>query len=225
VKTPHIDRLGRRHSRSSFCTTSSAPQPGVILSGLYALTHGVVNNFTKYPNELPSFRGCSAGATAYIGKYHMGEENDEQRPGFDYFVTHKGQGKYFDTEFNVDGTRQVVPGYYTHVVTDLADKWLRQSGAGDKPFLLMLGHKAPHSFYFPEPKYEHAFDNVKIRVPSDGIQIGRQAEVVPRSARYVARHLRPADRVSQGVSRSPAGSGEGLCRHDPCLLGHDPLGR
>ena len=36
----------------------------------------------------------------------MGEENDEQRPGFDYFVTHKGQGKYFDTEFNVDGERE-----------------------------------------------------------------------------------------------------------------------
>ena len=44
--------------------------------------------------------------TAYIGKYHMGEENDEKRPGFDYFVTHKGQGKYFDTEFNVDGERR-----------------------------------------------------------------------------------------------------------------------
>ena len=56
----------------------------------------------------------------------MGEENDEQRPGFDYFVTHKGQGKYFDTEFNVNGERrEVVPGYYTHVVTDLALEWLR----------------------------------------------------------------------------------------------------
>ena len=43
--------------------------------------------------------------TAYIGKWHMGEDNDAKRPGFDYFVTHKGQGKYFDTEFNIDGQR------------------------------------------------------------------------------------------------------------------------
>ena len=56
----------------------------------------------------------------------MGEENDEKRPGFDYFVTHKGQGKYFDTEFNVDGDRKVLPGYYTHVVTDLAVDWLKR---------------------------------------------------------------------------------------------------
>ena len=46
--------------------------------------------------------------TAYVGKWHMGEGNDEPRPGFDYFVTHKGQGKYFDTEFNLNGQRREV---------------------------------------------------------------------------------------------------------------------
>jgi N-acetylglucosamine-6-sulfatase len=101
----------------------------------------------------------------------MGEENDEKRPGFDYFVTHKGQGKYWDTEFNVDGERKVLPGYYTHVVTDLADKWIRRAAASDKPFLLILGHKAPHSFYFPEPKYEHAFDKVDIQYPASAFKL------------------------------------------------------
>jgi arylsulfatase A-like enzyme len=177
VKTPNIDRLGKEgiYFRNSFCTTSlCSPSRASILSGLYAHSHGVVNNFTEYPNELPSFPRelQRAGyATAYIGKYHMGEENDEKRPGFDYFVTHKGQGKYFDTEFNVDGERRVVPGYYTHVVTDLADKWIRKSAGEDKPFLLMLGHKAPHSFYFPEPKYEHAFDDVTIEYPATAFKL------------------------------------------------------
>ena len=41
---------------------------------------------------------------AYRGK---GEDNDEPRPGFDHFVTHRGQGKYFDTEFNVNGAGRV----------------------------------------------------------------------------------------------------------------------
>jgi arylsulfatase A-like enzyme len=177
VKTPNIDRLGKEglYFRHSFCTTSlCSPSRASILSGLYAHSHGVVNNFTEYPNELPSFpRELSqAGyATAYIGKYHMGEENDEKRPGFDYFVTHKGQGKYFDTEFNVDGERRVVPGYSTHVVTDLADQWIRKAAPRDKPFLLMLGHKAPHSFYFPEPKYEHAFDQVKVEYPATAFKL------------------------------------------------------
>jgi hypothetical protein len=46
--------------------------------------------------------------TAYVGKWHMGEENDDPRPGFNWFVTHKGQGKYFDTEFNFNGQRRDV---------------------------------------------------------------------------------------------------------------------
>ena len=182
VKTPHIDRLGREgiYFRNAFCTTSlCSPSRASILSGLYAHTHGVLNNFTEYPNDVPSFPRSlqSAGyQTAYIGKYHMGEDNDEKRPGFDYFVTHKGQGKYFDTEFNVDGDRREIKGYYTHVVTDLADAWMRRAATGDKPFLLMLGHKAPHSFYFPEPKYEHTFDSVKIDYPASAFQLSDKPE-------------------------------------------------
>src|SRR4051794_36542797 len=177
VKTPNIDRLGREgvYFRNAFCTSSlCSPRRASILSGLYAHSHGVLNNFTEYPNDLPSFPRAlqTAGyTTGYIGKYHMGEENDEKRPGFDYFVTHKGQGKYWDTEFNVDGERKVLPGYYTHVVTDLAEKWIRRAASGNKPFLLMLGHKAPHSFYFPEPKYEHAFDNVDVQYPASAFKL------------------------------------------------------
>lgn len=171
VQTPHIDSLAREGllMRNAFCTTSlCSPSRASILSGLYAHAHGVTNNFTEYPGKLPSFpqRLQSSGyETAYIGKWHMGEENDAPRPGFDWFVTHKGQGKYFDTEFNFhDKYRQVVPGYYTTAVTEMAEKWLNER-SGAKPWLLMLGHKAPHSFYFPEPKHEHAFDDVEINYP------------------------------------------------------------
>ncbi|HUE72891.1 MAG TPA: sulfatase [Pirellulaceae bacterium] len=175
LKTPHIDRLANEgvYFRNAFCTTSlCSPSRASILSGLYAHSHGVMDNFTEYPAKLASFPRQLQGAgyeTAYIGKYHMGEENDEKRPGFDYFVTHKGQGKYFDTEFNIDGERQVVPGYYTHVVTDMAIDWLKRKR--EKPFLLMLGHKAPHSFYVPEPKYEHAFDSVDVPYPKSAFEL------------------------------------------------------
>jgi arylsulfatase A-like enzyme len=172
VKTPHIDRLAREglYFRNAFCTTSlCSPSRATILSGLYAHSHGVSNNFTDYPVDLPSFpRQLQAAGyeTAYIGKYHMGEEDDSKRPGFDHFVTHKGQGKYFDTEFRFNGDeRRVVPGYYTTVVTDMAMEWLKDRPGKDRPFLLMLGHKATHSFYYPEPRYEHTFDHVTIGYP------------------------------------------------------------
>jgi arylsulfatase A-like enzyme len=177
LKTPHIDRLGREgvHFKNAFCTTSlCSPSRATILSGLYAHAHGVVNNFTEYPAALRSFPlvlQSQGYNTAYVGKWHMGEENDEPRPGFDWFVTHKGQGQYFDTEFNFNGQkREVVKGYYTHIVTDMAEQWLQRPRDG-KPWLLMIGHKAPHSFYVPESKYEHAFDHVRIPYPETAFML------------------------------------------------------
>ena len=171
LKTPHMDRLGQEgvYFKNAFCTTSlCSPSRASILSGVYAHTHGVENNFTEYPRNFRSFPMVlqSGGYdTAYIGKWHMGEDNDEPRPGFNWFVTHKGQGKYFDTEFNFNGTkREVVKGYYTTVVTDMAEEWLTRPRDG-KPWCLMIGHKAPHSFYFPEPKYEKTFERVPIAYP------------------------------------------------------------
>lgn len=177
VKTPHIDRLASEGVRfaNTFCTTSlCSPSRASILSGLYAHTHGVTNNFTEYPNSMPSFPSVlhDAGyATAYFGKYHMGENNDEPRPGFDRFVTHKGQGSYFDTEWNLNGKeRKVIKGYYTTVVTDLAMDWLKQQSA-EKPWCAFIGHKAPHSFYTPEPKYEHSFDDVRVPYPATAFHL------------------------------------------------------
>lgn len=171
MATPNIDRLGREglYFPNAFCTTSlCSPSRASILGGLYAHTHGVSNNFTEYPVDLPTFPRQLQKAgyqTAYVGKYHMGEENDDKRPGFDHFVTHKGQGQYFDNVFRFNGgERRLVKGYYTTVVTDMAIDWLQQRDR-DKPFLLYVGHKAPHSFYFPEEKYQHAFDHVEINYP------------------------------------------------------------
>ncbi len=171
LKTPHTDRLAKEgvYFKNAFCTTSiCSPSRASILSGLYAHSHGVTNNFTEYPDEMPTWPKALQQAgyqTAYIGKYHMGEDNDDVRGGFDWFVTHKGQGKYFDTEFRFHGgERKVVEGYYTTVVTDMALDWLDSAG-DDQPWAMVLGHKAPHSFYYPEPKYESVFDDVSIEYP------------------------------------------------------------
>jgi len=177
LKTPHLDRLAAEGARfaNCFCTTSlCSPSRASMLSGLYAHAHGITNNFTDYPNDLPSFpRQLQAAgyATAYIGKWHMNEQSDERRPGFDFWASHKGQAKYYDTEFNINGTRGVLKGYYTTRVTDLAIDWMAQQRPQDKPFLLILGHKAPHSPNTPEPQYEHLFDNVKIEYPDTAFHL------------------------------------------------------
>jgi len=177
VKTPHIDRVAKDGVRfaNAFCTTSlCSPSRASILTGVYASRHGVRDNFTELPTRLPHWPARlreSGYTTAYFGKWHMGETNDAPRPGFDYFVTHKGQGKYFDTEWNLNGKRnEVVKGYYTTVVTDLALDWLGKQEKS-KPWSLCLGHKAPHSFYTPEEKYAHTFDSVRVPYPASAFQL------------------------------------------------------
>ncbi len=177
LKTPNMDRIGKEgvHFKNAFCTTSlCSPSRASILSGVYAHAHGVTDNFTEYPVNFRSFPMVLQAAgydTAYFGKWHMGEANDEPRPGFNWFVTHKGQGKYFDTEFNINGQkREVVKGYYTTVVTDMAEEWLERPRDG-KPWCLFVGHKAAHSFYFAEKKYEKAFAHVRVPYPETAFML------------------------------------------------------
>ncbi len=178
VKTPAIDRLAAEGVRfaNMFCTTSlCSPSRASILTGLYAHTHGVRDNFTELPPGLTHWpmRLRDAGYdTAYMGKWHMGEENDMPRPGFNTFITHKGQGKYFDTEWNINGTgAKLIKGYYTTIVTDMALEWLQRPGMKEKPWSLSIGHKAPHSFYTPEDKYAHTFDTMRVPYPDSAFHL------------------------------------------------------
>ena len=169
LKTPNMDRIANEGVRfaNMFCTDSlCSPSRASFLSGVYAHTHGVRNNFTEYPDNLPSYPKAlkSAGYnTAYVGKWHMGENNDEHRSGFDYWASHKGQGQYYGTEWNIQGKRQKLDGYYTHIVTDLAVNWMKTA---KQPFAIEIGHKAPHGIWVPEPKYAHAFDSMPVDRPA-----------------------------------------------------------
>jgi arylsulfatase A-like enzyme len=176
IETPHIDRLAAEGARfdNMFVTTSlCSPSRASFLSGTYTHTHGVYDNFTDYPHQLQSFPLLLQKAgyqTAYIGKWHMGEDDDSPRPGFDYWVTHKGQGKYYDTTFNVNGERKTVAGYYSDRVTDMALDWLVQKNP-NQPFAIIVGHKAPHGPFVPEPRYENLYDKVPYPYPASGFEL------------------------------------------------------
>ena len=162
------DRRSTLRQRLLHHVTLFAESPS-FLSGQYAHRHKVLNNFTDFPNDLSSYPAglrASGYETAYIGKWHMGEDDDRKRPGFDFWMSHKGQGNYNDNEFNIDGTRKIIKGYYSTVVTDAATDWIKQKHT--KPWLLILGHKAPHGGPItPEAKYEKAFDTEQITKPAN----------------------------------------------------------
>ncbi len=183
LETPWMDRLATEGARfaNMFVTTSlCSPSRASFLSGLYASTHGVVNNFTDYPRDLPSFPRQlqeTGYRTAYIGKWHMGEQDDSPRPGFDHWVSHRGQGSYYDNEFNINGERRTINGYYTSVVTDLAVDWLAED-RGEEPFLLIVGHKAPHTPFTPEEADRTIYDRIPIGYPRTAFQLDGKPEWV-----------------------------------------------
>jgi N-acetylglucosamine-6-sulfatase len=77
----------------------------------------------------------------------------------------------------VNGNREVRTGYYTHRVTDMAVDWL-SSRSDRQPFLLILGHKAPHGPFVPEEKYANTYDEVKIEYPASGFQLASKPKWV-----------------------------------------------
>jgi len=116
----------------------------------------------------PQYLQRAGYATAFIGKWHMGGASDDPRPGFDHWVSFRGQGHYLPPEptytLNVDGTRVPQKGYITDELTDYAVDWLDQQ-KGDKPFFLYLSHKAVHANFTPAQRHQGRYAEVKLDLP------------------------------------------------------------
>ncbi len=149
VQTPHIDRLAREGAlfRNAFATTPlCSPSRASFLTGRYPHAHGVLDNVDRsaLSHELvtwPRLLHDAGYETGYVGKWHMGND-DTRRPGFDYWVSVKGQGTYTDPELNDDGNVARVPGYVTDIFNERAVGFLKRQRT--KPFLLYVAHKAVH---------------------------------------------------------------------------------
>jgi len=173
LETPALDRMAAEgaHVRNAFVTTSlCSPSRASILTGRYAHRHGVVDNTSPIPDGtvfFPEYLDEAGYNTAYIGKWHMGEGNasDMPRPGFDHWISFRGQGVYSNPELNINGERHRIPGYTTDVLTDSAVAWLARQDAGGDPFFLYLSHKAVHAEFEPAPRHEGRYAASPIPYP------------------------------------------------------------
>lgn len=173
LETPAMDRMAARgaHIANAFVTTSlCSPSRASILTGQYAHRHGVVDNSSTIPEGtvfFPRYLQEAGYHTAYVGKWHMGEgaSSDMPRPGFDYWISFRGQGAYNDPVLNVNGERGQVQGYTTDILTDSAVAWLdrHQRDQPDRPFFLYLSHKAVHAEF--EPAQRHAGSHADEVIP------------------------------------------------------------
>ncbi|WP_323846693.1 sulfatase [Microbulbifer magnicolonia] len=170
LQTPSLDKMAREgmHLKNAFVTTSlCSPSRASILTGRYAHHHGIVDNTSPIPEGTTFFPADLQRAgyqTAFIGKWHMGEVDDLPQPGFDRWVSFRGQGRYRDPLLNVDGKKIQHEGYTTDLLTDYAIDWLKERES-DQPFFLYLSHKAVHAEFQPAERHDGQYEQVKIPYP------------------------------------------------------------
>jgi len=168
VKTPNIDRIAREGAffKNFFVSIPlCSPSRGSFLTGQYPHTHGVINNgdHSALSHKLATFPRLLHDAgyeTAFIGKWHMGVD-DSPRPGFDRWVSFKGQGVYNDPILNVDGKASKHSGYITDILNDYALKFVKSEHK--KPFLLYLPHKAVHGPFTPADRHKGLYADAVIK--------------------------------------------------------------
>jgi len=171
--TPHLDRLAREGALfTNFFTTTPlcSPSRASFLTGQYAHAHRITNNdrlgLDVISHTLMTFprRLREAGyETAFIGKWHMGLD-DSRRPGFDHWISFKGQGIYLDPVVNINGRQRQLDGY----MTDWLNRWALEfvNRPHPKPFMLYLSHKALHTPYLPAKRHESLYGGAKYVPPA-----------------------------------------------------------
>jgi N-acetylglucosamine-6-sulfatase len=175
LETPNMDALASQgvHLKNAFVATSlCSPSRASILTGLYTHKHRVIDNNRLVPEGtifFPQYLSQAGYATAFIGKWHMGGHNDDPRPGFDHWVSFRGQGNYFapnpNYTVNVDGERKPQDKYITDFLTDHAVDWL-DTQTDEKPFFMYLSHKAVHANFTPAKRHEGRYADVELNLPT-----------------------------------------------------------
>jgi len=165
--TPNIDKLAAQGMlfQNSFCTNSiCGPSRAVIMTGKHSHKNGFMNNGNSFDwnqQTFPKLLQKAGYSTAIFGKSHL--KGTPQ--GFDDWAVLPGQGLYYNPDLKTPAGLKKVDGYCTDIVTDLAVDWLKKKSVSDKPFMLMVQHKAPHRNWMPSPRHLHLYDDVKIPEP------------------------------------------------------------
>jgi arylsulfatase A-like enzyme len=194
-KTPNLDRLAtegalfsRVFATNSICTPSRA----TILTGQYSHLNGVTmfNRFDSARITVARLLQQGGYYTGMVGKWHLG--SDPQ--GFDRWEIFPGQGDYYDPVlYTATGEQKYTGRYATDVVTDLGIAFI-EGRPKDKPFFLMLHHKAPHRPW--QPTHEHGAEFSARTIPEPATlwdDYATRTDALRENQQRIATDLTPAD--------------------------------
>ena len=167
IETPNIDRIaneGVRFTNSFVANSISGPSRACMLTGKHSHANGFTNNSTRFDGSqltFPKLLQQAGYETAVVGKWHLASNPT----GFNYWDILIGQGEYYDPYFIRNGERIQREGYATNITTDVAINWLDSLRNPEKPFCLLLHHKAPHRTWMPDTCDLELFSDSNFPVP------------------------------------------------------------
>ena len=163
VRTPHIDRLFREgaYLTAAFTTTPvCSPSRAALMASRYGSEVGITDwiNPRKEPQlgldpksvTWPQLLANAGYRTGLIGKWHLGTA-DRSHPtqfGYQYFMGFRSGGsRPQNPVLEVAGKNKKLKGLLPDILVDDAVSFIRTKS--DKPFLLSLHFRAPHSPWLP----------------------------------------------------------------------------
>ena len=175
IDTPAMDRLAREGIRFANGFTAiplCAPSRASHLSGVYPHTHRATHNRAPIRPDLvtwPEQLQKAGYRTGFFGKIHYGTEGidlpgGDPKPGFERWVSFRGQGDYEDPIFIIDGEEVKHQGYNTDLLADYVEQFLDQDD--DRPWAICLWYKAPHGPFTPPPRHAHAYSDDELPKPN-----------------------------------------------------------
>jgi arylsulfatase A-like enzyme len=165
--TPNLDRIAKNGVlfTNSFCTNAvCGPSRAVILTGKHSHINGFRMNgerFNGSQETLPKYLKKLGYTTAIVGKWHL----HGAPTGFDHWDIINDQGNYYNPEFIKGRDTTIVEGYTTDIVTEKGLDWLKLQEGAEKPFFLMVHHKASHRNWMPAPRHLNKYDSVIFPLP------------------------------------------------------------
>ena len=148
ASTPNLDRIARegvRFTNSFVANSLSGPSRACLLTGKHSHRNGFYDNttcvFDGSQQTFPKLLQTAGYQTAIVGKWHL-----ESLPtGFDHWEILPGQGDYYNPDVLLQtGDTVRNEGYITNLITDKAIEWLDRGRDPEKPFCLLIHHKAQH---------------------------------------------------------------------------------